>query len=209
MAHYWGRFVPSVASGLGPGEWERFYNAEVPGRALRRRARSQAGEYYPEGTPHFGARPRVCEFPGADMSAIMLVWLTREMPEADKAPDEVWHLTDRGGLLRTPWSVIVDPIDESEVELDDEPLIEPTIDNHQSDEVSIISWTDQSIEDIWRPPTPQEIADRKVYLIGDRRPTRAGAFSERAVERLAPRGLRKACKECGVYPSPFTLECKC
>jgi hypothetical protein len=210
MAHYWGKFVPSVIRGLPAGEWEHFRNAENPARELRSRARDRVGKFF---TPTEKKRvyPIVTEervFVDADQSAMLLIWLCRDEPAPDKAPDEVWHLTNRFGLIRATWSSIMEDVGDEHADEDelDDPIREPSLDDHLEGEMPVISWADHGIEEIWRPPSLEDLAERKVVLIGDKRPLTAGAYSERQVER--PR-LRGACPDCGVKPSPFTLECKC
>lgn len=207
MAHYWGKFVRSVVNGSQAEEWEHFRNAENPAQTLKSRARKQYSRVHYPGSKVPGQLTPIEAFNGADMSAMYLMWLSRDIPEPDKAPDEVWHLTNHGGLIRSTWSSIIDPVGiDSDPDDEDEFVREPTLDDHDEGEMSVISWDDHGIQDIWRPPSSQEVADRKVYLIGDQRPLTAGAYSERAVERP---NLRRACPDCKVVPSPFTLECKC
>lgn len=211
MAHYWGRFVPSVINGLPPGVWEHFRNAENPARCLKDRARNQASRMHLPEVTDFHERNKQVPFKDADGSAMMLMWLSREMPAPDKAPDEVWHLTNHYGLIRTPWSVILEPVDPDPTDLDrGEPIREPSIDDHEPDEVSVVDFDTfdmHAVETyIWQPPSLEELAERKVILQGDKRPLTAGAFSERQVERP---NLRRVCPECDTVPSPFTLECRC
>lgn len=204
MAIYWGRFVPSVTSGTSPGDWEMFRNAENPARELKRRARDRYGKVFLPPMPGqrrvYPSPTELRAFNGADQSAMMLIWLCRDLPEPDVAPDEVWHLTDRYGLIRTPWSVIIDPIEE---------VREPSLDNHEADEYSVVDVEVIEAEELWRPPSLDELAERKVILIGDKRPLTAGAFSERAVERFSPTGIRKPCPDCDVVPNAATYKCRC
>lgn len=203
MAHYWGRFVPSVINGAPAGVWEHFRNAENPARALKDRARKQVSRMHLPGVTDFHERNKLIPFNGADQSAMMLIWLAREQPPEDKAPDEVWHLTNHYGLIRTPWSAII----ESNVDIEcDGEIREPSLGDHEVDEVSVVDTYFVEPESLWRPPSLEELAERKVILVGDKRPLTAGAYSERQVERP---NLRRACDKCGVVPSPFTLECRC
>lgn len=212
MAHYWGRFVPSVINGAPAGVWEHFRNAENPARVLKDRARKQVSRMHLPGVTDFHERNKLIPFNGADQSAMMLIWLAREQPPEDKAPDEVWHLTNHYGLIRTPWSVILEPVDPdpTDEERAEEVVREPTLADHKPGEASVVDFDTFDMEDvgqyIWRPPSLEELADRKVILVGDKRPLTAGAYSERQVERP---NLRRACERCGVVPSPFTLECRC
>lgn len=204
MAYYYAQFVPSVTKGTPAGDWELFRNAEVPARQLKERARTRAGEHF---EPYEGKRvyPAVTEpraYNDADQSAIMLIWLCREQPEADQAPDEVWHLTNHGGLIRTPWSVILGPIEDDDIR-------EPRVDDHYADEVSVNDWDEVEAIEIWRPPNLEDLAERKVILQGDKRPLTAGAFAERNVQNYAPTGFRQPCPDCNVVPNAFTLECRC
>lgn len=203
---YFGRFVPSVTNGSRPGEWERFHNAENPARQLKSRARERVGKFYFATATKkvHPIRTELRAYNDADMSAMMLIWLTREEPAPDEAPDEVWHLTNLGGLIRTPWSVIVDPVGELSHD-----VREPSISESEPDEVSVVDLTITLPQEVWRPPTLEDLAERRAILIGDKRPTSAGAYVERNVERFAPTGFRKPCPECGVVPNAFTLDCRC
>ena len=212
MADYWGRFVPSVTNRAPAGDWEHFRNAENPARQLKLRAKERHGKFFlpplPDQRKGLGYNSEVRLFPEADASAMMLIWLCREEPDPDEAPDEAWHLTDRYGLIRTSWSSIIDPIDETPDE-SGEVIREPRLDDHETDEHSVVDFETVQPEELWRPPSLDELAERKVILIGDKRPLTAGAYSERQVEHYAPRGIRKPCPECGVAPNVVTLRCKC
>lgn len=210
MAQYWGRFVPSVSNGSPQGPWEKFRNAENPARTLKARARDQYGRVYYADLDTRGPRPLVA-FNEADQSAIMLMWLSREEPAPDKAPDEVWQLTNHYALIRTPWSAIIEPATEfADPDPDDDEqtwVREPSLASHGENEAAFINLVDEVAPAlIWQPPNLDELAERKVILQGDKRPLTAGAYSERQVEMP---NLRRVCPDCGVVPSPFTLECKC
>ena len=204
MAHYFGKFVPSVVEGLPPWDWEHFRNAEQPARELKSRAKLRKGKFFITGSKRVPSATVPFAWDDADSSARMLIWLTREQPADDEAPDEVWHLTNRYGLIRTPLSAIIEPVDENSDEVH-----EPGLDDHAPDEVSVLHFDEMPPSVVWQPPSLDEIAERRVILIGDKRPTSSGAFTERNVERFSPTGLRKPCEECGVVPNAFTLECKC
>lgn len=205
VAHYWGRFVPSVINGAPAGTWEHFRNAENPARVLKDRAREQVSRMHLPGVTDFHERNKLVAFNEADGSAMMLIWLAREQPPEDKAPDEVWHLTNRFGLIRTPWSVLLEDANggEDDVDAPHEPVLTGKV---APDEESVIDLGETYAREVWQPPSLGELAERKVILVGDKRPLTAGAYSERQVERP---NLRRACDECGVVPSPFTLECRC
>lgn len=204
MAYYWGKFVPSMKKRTPEGDWEFFRNAENPARQLKSRAKELHGRFFlppVEGKKVYPIPTELRLYEDADASAMMLMWLCREQPAPDEAPDEVWHLTDRFGLVRTPWSAVLEPVEDAP---EDAVETEPEVEEHSVIDIEMVE-----PEAIWRPPTLDELAERKVILIGDKRPLTAGAYSERQVEHFAPKGLRKPCPDCGVVPNAFTLECKC
>lgn len=198
MAHYYAKFIPSIDMGASAGPWELYMNAEVPGNQLKKRAKTQRG------CPNFltsyikhGRSPQV-NFPDADGSAAMLIWVAYEVPLDNVPPDQIWYLKPTGGLIRTPWSVIVGP--DSEVgEEAAVPEPEPEIAfERDEDEVLLVTRSD-----IWRPPTPEEVKDRKLFLLGDRRPLLGRG------RPLVASGIRRPCPECGVVPHVRTNACNC
>ncbi|MFE6412100.1 hypothetical protein ACFVOR_34795 [Streptomyces sp. NPDC057837] len=103
-------FVPSrERRPVRLGSLEFAPNQAVPEWALKQRVRGQHGPTYYDGvnrTVALADRP-TADFPDADHSACLLVWkrtAAQPVPQQDEAPDEVWTLTPRGRVVRSPWA---------------------------------------------------------------------------------------------------------
>lgn len=84
---------------------EQCMNREHPGRMLQQRARTQHSRLYP--APYTFDSGIPTDFPEADMTASMMIWIRRTadpLPLGATTPDEVWTLTERGAVIRSPFA---------------------------------------------------------------------------------------------------------
>ncbi|MFF9265826.1 hypothetical protein [Streptomyces longwoodensis] len=97
--HRYSKYTPDV------GALEAFPSVERASVALQLRARDQrSATYYL--TDHTNPRP-VGEFPKADLTGYMLVWRRKAgqaPPRRDDTPDELWRLTDKGGVIKEQYT---------------------------------------------------------------------------------------------------------
>lgn len=86
-------------------QMEAFPSVERASVALQIRARKRECILYPVGEdrPPYDRQP--VKFPDADMSGYMLVWRRKagDRPTPGEAPEEVWSLTERGGVVKQPY----------------------------------------------------------------------------------------------------------
>ncbi|ATM24533.1 hypothetical protein SMD44_p10034 (plasmid) [Streptomyces alboflavus] len=82
-------------------------NQAVPEWALKQRARHQTGPTFYDGVTAAPVVMPTADFPGADLSARLLVWKrspTQAVPQRHETPDEVWTLTPRGRVVKSAWT---------------------------------------------------------------------------------------------------------
>ncbi|MEW1548360.1 hypothetical protein [Streptomyces tsukubensis] len=105
MTVYW-VFIPQTPHHLHHGgRMEQAPNLFVPERALQHRVRHKTSRVYYDGVVRRAPQPTE-NFPHADRTAILLVWRRSSadpVPELTDTPDELWKLSSKGGLERSPW----------------------------------------------------------------------------------------------------------
>lgn len=104
---------------------EAFPSIERAASALQVRARVQRSTAYPLAVDQGSTQPWPWEshdFPGADRTGSMAVWLRKrpaDLPPApDEPPQERWTLTDGGAVQRQPWPEDMAPVQADPVPAD-------------------------------------------------------------------------------------------
>ncbi|WP_327309708.1 hypothetical protein OG730_41555 (plasmid) [Streptomyces sp. NBC_01298] len=105
MTVYW-VFFPQTPQHPSPeARMEHAPNLFVPERALQHRAQHQTSRVYYDGVVRRTPQPTE-DFPQADRTALLHVWRRRSaepVPDLTDTPDELWKLSPKGGLERSPW----------------------------------------------------------------------------------------------------------